>query len=70
MHPNYDGDLADFDIAFVTVKEPFQFGENVQAINITASEPAAAEDALVSGWGVLHVRATNLQDFLFNNNKI
>lgn len=55
VHPQYDYVIADYDIAFVTVKEPFEFTESVQAIPLATSEPQDGDVALISGWGVEHV---------------
>lgn len=58
LHPNYtvtpDG-IPDNDIGLVITREPFEYDETTQPINLTGSEPNAGETALISGWGDLWV---------------
>lgn len=58
QHPDYY-ELPDEtpinDIAIIQVETPFEFGDNVQPVELTNIEPNSGDTAFISGWGYLRV---------------
>lgn len=57
IHPEYElvPEHLIHDIAFVRVKEPFNYSDSIQPIEIGDKEPEDGEEALISGWGIYKV---------------
>lgn len=53
IHQDYDSDFLSHDIAVVTVFERFNFGSNIQPVQLAARgfEAAHGSDSMVTGWG-------------------
>lgn len=66
LHPDYQevGGIAVNDIAVVRISPAFDFSETTQSINITDKEPAAGDNATISGWGVTSVSSAHNLLFL------
>ena len=58
IHPQFDSTNKDYDVAFITVSEPFEFSDSEQPLRIATSEPRAGDVSLISGWGVTNVGET------------
>lgn len=53
VHPQYDADTVDYDVAVMTLSSPLTFSSTIAAAKLTASgaEPTAGESTTVIGWG-------------------
>ncbi|XP_053975832.1 trypsin alpha-3-like [Hylaeus volcanicus] len=52
-HPQYNSRTVDYDIALLEINGQFQFSNNVKAVKLATSEPAAGTLVDVTGWGAL-----------------
>lgn len=50
IHPNYDPTVSkDFDLAVLTVENPFTYSTNIQPISLSSMRPGDGTNAVVSG---------------------
>ncbi|XP_021922104.1 trypsin alpha-like [Zootermopsis nevadensis] len=59
-NPDYDYYTIDFDVAVARVSVAFDFGPGVQPIPLTAAEPYAGHNSVVTGWGTLSSGSSSL----------
>ena len=54
VHPKYDADTVDYDVAVMTLSTPLTLSSTVAAAKLVASgaEPAAGKSTTVIGWGL------------------
>ncbi|PSN50402.1 hypothetical protein C0J52_08570 [Blattella germanica] len=53
IHPQYQYQKPDYDIAVIKVSQPFEYNDTVHPIPLTSEEPNAGTPVNVSGWGDL-----------------
>jgi len=58
IHPSYNSNSNDYDIALIRLTQPLTFVPNsIQAISLNQSEIAPGKDALITGWGATNSKA-------------
>ena len=58
VHPNYNSNSNDYDIALIRLSQPLNFIPNsIQPISLNQSEITPGKDALISGWGATNYKA-------------
>nr|AAQ75386.1 trypsinogen [Pediculus humanus]AAQ82537.1 trypsinogen [Pediculus humanus] len=53
VHPKYDDQFVDYDVAVVELQQDLEFNKNVQPVEVTKTEPTENTNVRVSGWGRL-----------------
>ncbi|KAJ9590567.1 hypothetical protein L9F63_016399, partial [Diploptera punctata] len=66
VHPQYDSWSFDYDIALIKVKQPFNFTDKVNAVELPAQNwhPHSNTIATVSGWGVINYSTKEMSNVL------
>lgn len=55
IHPNYDRDRHDYDVAAIQVEPKFKYDAKVQPILIATDRPVVNDSLVVTGWGAISV---------------
>ena len=70
IHPDYCTSPATNDICLLYLEDRFDLsGDNVKSISLATVDPEPATDCLISGWGLLEVRAQKLLCTFFKISK-
>ena len=70
IHPDYCTSPATNDICLLYLEDRFDLsGDNVKSISLATVDPEPATDCLISGWGLLEVRAKKLLCTFFKISK-